>query len=71
MFSLPHAPHDCSMCSAFYTCISLSGILAADYSGYKWSLAESLSGEWLFLVVVVKYWDLAIIGMANTVGFGS
>jgi len=54
MFSLPHAPHDCSMCSAFYTCISLSGILAADYSGYKWSLAESLSGEWLFLVVVVK-----------------
>jgi len=38
--------------SAFYTCILLSGFLAADYSGFKWSLAESSSGEWLFVVVV-------------------
>lgn len=40
------------LCSAFYTCILLSGFLAADYSGCKWSLAESSSGEWIFVVVV-------------------
>lgn len=42
------------LCSAFYTCILLSGILAADCSGCKWSLAESFSGEWLFVVVVLE-----------------